>query len=179
MKKIAISPKIIIAVSLIGCFVIGYFVGREHVKYTLRKSIKEVFRPSQEINLGDKPKISGAEKAKIDQEKRDYIKHIRIYNLEYFEYESLARIKRGVEGKLQNIGDRSLKEVVVNFTFLDKEMKPIFEDINKVLIFKGTNRAPIKPNYITDIFYSSNDVPEECSGKFEYKIIDISFWEEN
>ena len=178
MKKIAISPKILIIVSLIGCFVIGYFVGREHVKYTLRKSIKEVFRPSQEINLGDKPKISGAEKAKIDQEKRDYIKHIRIYNLEYFEYESLGRIKRGVEGKLQNIGDRSLKEVVINFTFLDKDMKPIFENEDNVFILKDWDKHPIKPNYITDIYYSSDDVPNECSGKFEYKITDIIFWEE-
>ena len=178
MKKIAISPKILIIVSLIGCFVIGYFAGREHVKYTLRKSIKEAFKIPPKIDLEDKPKISGTEKAKIDQEKRDYLKYIKIYDLEYVEYESLGTKERRIKGKLQNIGNRALEEVIIKFTFLDKDMKPIFEDTDSTIIFKDWKRHPIKPNFITDIYYSGDDVPDEWSGKFEYKIIDIIFWEE-
>ena len=178
MQKLVISLKTIIIVSLIVSFIAGYFVGREHIRYTLTKTLKEAFIPSREIDLEDKPKISGAEKAKIEQDKRDYLQYIKIYDLEYYESRTFGTINRRIKGKLQNIGNRPLKEVVINFTFLDKDMKPIFEDIVNGYIFKDMKRHPIKPNYITDIYYSGDDVPDEWSGKFEYKIADIIFWEE-
>ena len=175
MKKITISPKIIITVSLIVCFVIGYFVGREHVKYTLRKTVTEAFRPLSEMDSGDKPKIAGMA---IQQEKRDYLQYIQIYDLEYAEYKSLGDLNRRIKGKLKNNGDKTLKKVVIQFTFLDKDMKPIFEDVDEVYIFQDWEFRPIKPNYIAEIYYSGDDVPEEWSGKFEYEIIDITFWKD-
>ncbi len=125
-------------------------------------------------------------KKEIDEfaEKQGYIDKVVLYDFEARYYETyLDKRIPGVEFKLKNSGDRTLKKVEVTVYFKAADGSIIAEeDYNPVLVTKysfGDNK-PLKPNYIWQMergkFYKADSVPSEWKeGAASAKITDIEF----
>ena len=94
----------------------------------------------------------------------------------------------GVEFKLKNKGDRTLRKVEVTVYFKDHSGAIIAEeDYNPVLVTKysfGGDNKPLKPNYIWQLergkFLQAKSVPSEwAKGKAEARITDIDFLDDS
>jgi hypothetical protein len=119
------------------------------------------------------------------EEKQAYIKNVELYDLKAKYYTTYLDEKvPGVEFKLKNKGDRSLKEVEVTVYFKDANSTIIAEeDYHPVLVtkysFSGDNK-PLKPNYVWQMergkFYKADSVPSEWKeGSVSAKITNIEF----
>lgn len=119
------------------------------------------------------------------EEKQAYVKNIVLYDLKARYYKTYLEEKvPGVEFKLKNKGDRTLKEVEVTVYFKNANGTIIAEeDYHPVLVtkfsFSGDNK-PLKPNYIwqmeQDKFYKADSVPSEWKeGAVSAKITNIEF----
>ncbi len=124
---------------------------------------------------------------KTFEQKEAYIKNIVLYGLEARYYKTYLEEKvPGVEFKLKNKGDRTLKEVEVTVYFKDATGAIIAEeDYHPVLVtkysFRGDNK-PLKPNYVWQMergkFYKADSVPSEWKeGAVSAKITNIEFEE--
>jgi hypothetical protein len=131
----------------------------------------------------------GLEKTKKEiksfEEKQVYIKNVVLYDLKAKYYKTYLEEKvPGVEFKLKNKGDRTLKEVEVTVYFKDANGTIIAEeDYHPVLVtkysFSGDNK-PLKPNYVWQMergkFYKADSVPSEWKeGAVSAKITNIEF----
>lgn len=119
------------------------------------------------------------------EKKQAYIKNVELYGLKAKYYTTYLEEKvPGVEFKLKNKGDRSLKEVEVTVYFKDLNGTIIAEkDYHPVLVtkysFSGDNK-PLKPNYVWQMergkFYKADSVPSEWKeGSVSAKITNIEF----
>ncbi len=121
------------------------------------------------------------------EEKQAYIKNVVLYDLKAKYYKTYLEEKvPGVEFKLKNKGDRTLKEVEVTVYFKDANGTIIAEeDYHPVLVtkysFSGYNK-PLKPYYVWQMergkFYKADSVQSEWKkGAFSAKITNIEFEE--
>ena len=119
------------------------------------------------------------------EEKQAYIKNVVLYDLKAKYYTTYLEEKvPGVEFKLKNKGDRTLKEVEITVYFKDANGTIIAEeDYHPVLVtkysFTGDNK-PLKPNYVWQMergkFYKADSVPSEWKeGAVSAKITNIEF----
>lgn len=118
------------------------------------------------------------------RKKQAYIKNVELYAFKAKYYTTYLDEKvTGVEFKLKNKGDRSLKEVEVTVYFKDANGTIIAEDYHPVLVtkysFSGDNK-PLKPNYVWQMeigkFYKADSVPSEWKeGSVSAKITNIEF----
>lgn len=127
------------------------------------------------------------EEVKSIEVKQEYLKNVELYDFEAKYYNSyLDKDVAGVNFKIKNKGDKTLKKVEVTVYFQDANGNTIAEeDYNPVLVssynYMGDNK-PLKPNYIwqmeKDKFYQAKSVPNEWKeGSATAKITDIEFEE--
>lgn len=125
----------------------------------------------------------------VFEEKQAYIGNVVLYDLAAKRYDSfLDKNIPGVEFKLRNNGDRTLKRVQVTVYFKDAAGAVIAEEeYNPVLVtefsFGGDNK-PLRPNYIWQMehgkFYKADSVPSEWEeGSVSARITDLEFAEES
>lgn len=144
---------------------------------------------SLDSNMVEAKKASEETKKDIESfaDKQAYVNNIELYDLKGKYYESLLDGKvPGVDFKLRNKGNRTLKEVEVTVYFKDKDGNVIAEQqYHPVLMSSysfGDNNKPLKPNYIWQMeqgrFYQAKSVPSEWqAGAVSAKITDIEFME--
>ncbi|MBN67144.1 MAG: hypothetical protein CMM94_06215 [Rickettsiales bacterium] len=116
------------------------------------------------------------------EEKQAYIKNVELYDLKSKYYSTYSGKVAGVEFKLKNKGNRTLKEIEVTVYFEDTDGNTIFEEnyhpvLDSSYSFSDNNK-PLKPNYIwqmeKDKFYQAKSVPDEWKeGAVKAKITDI------
>lgn len=194
------QPAGIIVAVLIGLS-IGYFAGREHIKYEMRsafqsaaegisQSLTSAFddnsasRPSAEARADD----GNPEQGQATAQSAEYIaQHVELYDVsaKYMNAALDGRVP-GVLFKVRNNGDRSLDRVEVTIYFRDASGRVIAEeDYHPVLVseysFSGDNK-PLKPGYIWQMekgkFYSAKKVPDEWEeGSVDAAITEIKFTE--
>lgn len=149
-----------------------------------RHSARAQQNTNQRISAALGASAPAAATVDLAREKLDYIQsHIQIYAIQSRYYESVLDGKLpGVEFKIKNTGDKTLKRIEVTVYFLDAAGKPIAEE-NYYPVSSGTysgGHDPLKPGYIWQIesgkFYSAKAVPSEWSeGKVTVKIANIEF----
>ena len=143
---------------------------------------KSLVKPSDEKS-DIKPKVKKTKKEVIDfQDKQVYMKNIDLYDLEAKYYNSFSSKKTpGVEFKLKNRGNKTLKEVEVTVYFKDSTGTIIAEkSYYPITEFSYSGNNKLKPNYIwqidNDMFYSADSVPNEWKeGSVSAKITNIEF----
>lgn len=121
--------------------------------------------------------------AKVLSEEQKYIQLIDLYDFQAKYYDSLldGRIP-GVEFKLRNNGNRSLKTIEVTVYFKDSNGNTIYEE-NYIPVNTSSwlePDKPLKPKYIWQMergkFYQAKSVPDEWQeGKATAKITSIEF----
>ena len=82
-------------------------------------------------------------------------------------HQSNPRIRRYV-GKIQNQSDQIFVYVQIRVAYLDKNEKPIFEQIIPV-------NTTLKPNFIQEFQFGGLQVPADWSGKVDYEITEYRF----
>lgn len=155
------------------------------------RSALEKYDQALELNseLVDAKKERDETRQEIEsfEEKQAYIANVVLYDLAARRYESyLDKNIPGVEFKLRNNGDRTLKRVQVTVYFRDASGAVIAEeDYTPVLVteFSFGDNKPLRPNYIWQLehgkFYKAESVPTEWEeGSVAAKITDIEFAEE-
>ena len=100
---------------------------------------------------------------KLQQEKAKYIEKIQLYDFIAKLYESfLEEPGPGIEFKLKNNGDRTLKEITVTVYFKDVDGKKIYQESWYPI---SSYRDPLRPGYIWQLergkFYPARKVPTE------------------
>lgn len=194
------QPAGIIVAVLIG-LAIGYFAGREHIKYEMRSAfqsaaegISESFSSAFDDNRASRSSTgSRADNDNLEQEQAtaqnaEYIaQHVELYDVsaKYMNAALDGRVP-GVLFKIRNNGDRSLDRVEVTIYFKDAAGRVIAEeDYHPVLVseysFSGNNK-PLKPGYIWQMekgkFYSAKKVPDEWEeGSIDAAITEVRFTE--
>jgi hypothetical protein len=121
------------------------------------------------------------------EKKKNYLTNVVLYDLKAKYYETYLEKKvPGVEFKIKNKGDRTLKEVQVTVYFKDAKGTIIAEkEYHPVLVTKysfGGDNKPLKPNYIWQMergkFYKADSVPSEWKeGAVSANITNIEFSE--
>lgn len=126
-------------------------------------------------------------KKEIDsiKEKQKYLKQLQLYDLKAKMYSSYLDGKvPGVEFKIKNNGNRTLKEVQVTVYFKNSKGTVIAEEqYYPVLVTEysyGRDNKPLKPNYIWQQqkghFYKADSVPSEWKeGSVSANITNIEF----
>ncbi|OPZ74327.1 MAG: hypothetical protein BWY82_00756 [Verrucomicrobia bacterium ADurb.Bin474] len=119
----------------------------------------------------------------VKKEQQAYIQFVDLYDFTAKHYESLLDGKvPGVEFKLRNRGNRSLKSVEVTVYFQDANGNTIAEEnyfpVNTSSWMEPGK--PLKPQYVWQMergkFYTANNVPDEWQeGKATAKITEIEF----
>jgi hypothetical protein len=179
-----------VAAALLGVF-IGYFAGREHLKYEMRsalnvaaeeiqKGLSSAFGIGDEAGQQREQSASGRnqqrEQVDIRKEQEDAIKsayiseRLELYDISAKYTDSLLDGKvPGVLFKIRNNGERSLDRVEVTVYFKGQDGRVVAEeDYAPVRVseysFSGDNK-PLKPGYIWQMergkFYAAKQVPSE------------------
>jgi hypothetical protein len=181
-------------------FTIGYFGGREHLKYEMRsvfndaaESFKEGLGSAFKSDTSDIiPAPKTIETSASDNQKQSVAVEYIVNSLELYdlsaEYKN-SYIDENIPGvlfKLRNNGDKALSEVEVTVYFKDADGNVISEqNYYPVLVseysFSGDNK-PLKPGYIWQMekgkFYQAKKVPSEWDeGSVEASITNIEFME--
>ncbi len=137
---------------------------------------------TEKIEIERRSKIQ----ALLFEEKQAYIKNVMLYDLKAKYYKTYSKEVPGVEFKIKNKGDRSLKKVEVTVYFKDASGTIIAEeDYRPVWVkeyFPSSDDKPLKPNYIWQKkrggFYKADSVPSEWKeGAVSAKITNIEFEE--
>lgn len=146
---------------------IGYFAGREHLKYEIQSATKDALSGIAGVFSGSSLKNKQS-KRETDEEAKSYLPSLELYQVRggyrKGELKCLRKPCPAVWGKIKNTGDRSLSRVTVAAYFPDETGNPIFEEtslvVNSSSIFG--NDTPLKPGYIRDFGYVVEDCPSEC-----------------
>jgi hypothetical protein len=184
------KPWIILAIG----FTLGFFVGREQMRHEIAGAILGAaadFSAGLAKSLAGDASTTASSKeldkspaAKEKEAATAYAKqHVLLYDLSSKMYESSLNGRvPGVDFKLRNNGNRSLKAVRVVAYFKDADGKRIAEEtfypVND-LSFSGPS-GPLKPGYIWQQekghFYSAKQVPAEwAEGSVEAEILSAEF----
>lgn len=191
------SAGIVVAV-LLG-LVVGYFAGREHLKYEMRtaltsaaegfsEGLSNAFGGSSKDDSEETEKNSKTATAEIDPAVAAYIaENLELYDVSADYKKSYSGTVAGVNFKIKNAGERSLDRVEVTVYFKDASGNTIAEeDYHPVLVseysISGDNK-PLKPGYIWQMeknkFYSAEQVPSEWKeGSIDASITEIRFTEQ-
>jgi hypothetical protein len=115
-------------------------------------------------------------------EKAKYFKFVQLSNIRVADSKknSFEEPEKGIFGTITNKGSRTLKEVKVTIYFLDSNGTRVGEkDYSPVFYSKySSDEVPLKPNYVKDFGYKLESyAPSNWSGKIEYKIAEIDFWD--
>ncbi|MEL6215653.1 MAG: hypothetical protein AAFQ99_08255 [Pseudomonadota bacterium] len=175
---------------------IGYFGGREHLKYEMRSAIRNATEQfSSAFQSDSKPPSASARIAASAREdggaaeakaEADYIDaSLALYDLSAKYIETYSGTKPGVLFKLRNDGQQTLDRVEVTVYFKDATGAVIAEeDFNPVLVTKYTTSdgKPLRPGYIWQMesgkFYTAKNVPSEWQeGSIEAAITNVRFAE--
>ena len=149
----------------------------------LKLDSKEV-RASRGLDSVSEEEIKLANKRALLEEKQAYVDKVILSDLEGSYHKTYLKDRvAGVNFKLRNTGNRTLKEVEVTVYFLDANQKVIFEeDYHPVLVTKFSfgDDKPLKPGYIWQMeegkFYKAEKVPDEWEEGFVTgKITNIEF----
>lgn len=186
-------------VAVLFGILLGYFAGREHVKYEMRSAIESAaegiseslsaaFGGNSEPNR-ERQKRSGdgrQEREGDDPAKAAYIdEHLELYDVSAeFKDSMFDGTVPAVIFKIRNGGERSLDKVEVTVYFKDGHGNVIAEeDYSPVLVTRysvsGGNK-PLRPGYIWQMeqgkFYAAKQVPSEWKeGSIDASITDIRF----
>ncbi len=187
-----------IVAALLG-ILIGYFAGREHLKYEMRsafesaaegisESLSLAFGGNAETDHEQKESGGKRQQDREDPAKAAYIaEHLELYDVsaEYKDSRFDGTVP-GVTFKIRNDGERSLDNVEVTIYFKNERGNVISEeDYNPVLVTKYSfsgDKKPLKPGYIWQMeqgkFYTAKQVPSEWKeGSIDASITDIRFTE--
>ncbi len=194
--KIVMNRSAGIVVAVLLGLVVGYFAGREHVKYEMRTALSsaaEQFAQGLSNAFGGKSEDESErteQKTKTATAESDpaiatYIANsLELYDLSADYKESYSGTVPGVTFKIKNVGDRSLDKVEVTIYFKDSSGNTIAEeDYHPVLVSNYSmsgNNTPLKPGYIWQMernkFYSAKQVPSEWKeGSIDAAITEIRF----
>ncbi len=120
----------------------------------------------------------------LSKKKTDYINNsLTLYDStsKFYDSEFDGRVP-GVDFKIKNTGDKTLKKIEVTVYFKDSSGSVIYDEkFYPVLVTEfGTDNEPLKPGYIWQQeqgkFYSAKKVPSEWQkGNADAKITDIEF----
>jgi hypothetical protein len=178
---------------------IGYFAGREHIKYEMRsafqsaaegisESFSSAFGDTTELEQGQQTTSGRPERAEVDPSIAAYIAdNLELYDVsaKYMNAALDGKVP-GVLFKIRNNGEQSLDRVEVTIYFKDASGRIIAEeDYHPVLVseysFSGDNK-PLKPGYVWQMergkFYSAKKVPDEwAEGQIDAAITNIKFAE--
>lgn len=190
MKKV----RLMFCLIFVSGLVIGYFAGRAHLKYQSRQAMSQSFQsfsaladtkiaPQTKLkSLRDVLERHGQWQAQEREIKAKYIEtYIKLPELEAKMYEDVVDgTIPGLFGKVQNLGTKTLKEVEIKVSFLDKDGKSVWEDVYyPVYTSTVLNFLPLKPNATKEFGYKAKNVPREWEpGNILWKISDIAFAEE-
>ena len=182
---------------LVG-LLIGYFAGREHLKYEMRSAFESAAEGLSDSlssafgNDSDRKRLSEETDENSEAEELENIAKAAYIddNLELYEvlakYVNISSDEQvpGVRFKLRNNGERSLDRVEVTFYFKDENGNIISEkDFLPVSVNKySSDSKPLRPGYIwqmqQDRWKGADEVPSEWKeGSIETSITDIRFTE--
>lgn len=187
-----------IVVVLVGVL-IGYFAGREHLKYEMRTAFQSAAEGLSEGILSafgdssDRKRVSAdivesdePDRDELDMAKAAYIdESLELYDLSAKYIETYSGRVAGVLFKLRNNGETSLDRVEVTVYFKDGNGNVIAEeDFHPVRVSEysiGDNK-PLRPGYIWQMeqgkYYTAKQIPSEWKeGSIESSITDIRFAE--
>ena len=181
--------------------IIGYFAGREHLKYEMRTAFESAAEelseglssafggdsgqnrvsaePGEDRREDSERRLEAAESAYIDE-------YVELYDLSarYIDTYSNDNVP-GVQFKLRNNGERTLDRVRVVIYFKDAAGGIITEEdflpVAAGVAFSDNN-TPLRPGYIWQMesgrYYTAERVPSEWSeGSVEAAITEIEFGE--
>lgn len=163
----------------LACFVLGYFAGREHLKYEFRSAVEGAFSGVSEI-FGSS---TTEQEEQVAPEVLDYMASVKVYAIKARRTSKsfiTASRKPMIDGKIRNAGERTLKKIVLRFFFADRAGNIIFEDTGTELYdynsLMGGDVAPLRPGYISEFFHVCKECPSECVAKpARIEIADIEF----
>jgi len=169
-------------------FLLGYFTGRAHVRYELRRAAQDVFTGlgqgfTQLFDAKATKTTPRTVKAEMGRDEQAYMATgLQLYDVRARYYNDIVDGKVAATfGKIKNVGDKALAKVVVTAYFLDKADAVIFENsYPAVLVGSGIvgNGGPLKPNYIREFGFKTKDCPSEwAEGKVKVGITAIEFEE--
>lgn len=109
-----------------------------------------------------------------NEEKRAYIKKVRIVNLRVAK---AVLDDWGVFGEIKNTGNRTLTKVEITIHYLDEYGDTIYEDNHYPVLVSSwsSDNKPLKPNYSEKFGYGTDDVSSEWSKKIKAYVTDIEF----
>ena len=180
---------------------IGYFAGREHLKYEMRSAFESAAAGLSESwssafsGDSDRESLSAEIDESNEQEAKDledavkaaYIdEYVELYDLsaKYIDTFTDKHVP-GVQFKLRNNGERSLDRVEVTVYFKDENGNIITEEnfpsvsVNRY----SSDNKPLRPGYIWQMgsgssYHTVEQVPSEWKeGSIEISITDIRFTE--
>ncbi len=189
------------AIAMLVGVIIGYFAGREHLKYEMRTAFESA---AEELSEGLSSAFGGdSERARVsadpvendraasenreEAEESAYIEqYVELYDLSarYIETYTNDNVP-GVQFKLRNNGERTLDRVEVTVYFKDSGGNIITEEDFLPVWVRAAysqNDTPLRPGYIWQMesgkFYTADRVPSEwMEGSIEAEITDITFAE--
>jgi len=180
-----------IALAVVAAFA-GYFAGREHLKYEMRKGITqavEAFGKGVEAAFGGAEDPVPAEDSVVDAVVAEaavdaYRPYLKLYDVRAgYERDILDGRVPVVRGKIKNEGNKTLTRVEVTAYFLDSSGKRIYEqDFPAVLVSSlsfSDDDKPLKPGYIQKFGFKATDCPGEWKpGAVECAITGMRFLDE-
>jgi len=176
MRKYAVP----IAVGAV-CLVVGYFFGREHIKYEIRSAITDAFTGA----LGGTSSLAEDNKKKRGPtpEALAYAGSIEIYDLAASRTSSSnwsAPRKPRIDGKIKNNGNRTLKSLSIRFYFHDDKGNTVFESTDTEYFgiegLMGSDKPLLRPGYIAELFHLCENCPSEAVAKpSKIEIVDVEF----
>lgn len=186
------SKLTLVGAVLVG-IVIGYFLGREHVRYELRSALSagfaEAFGTSGRADSGAAsetkrilPDTADESPPRADDVAARYIADdLELYDLSAKYIKTYSGRVPGVLFKLKNSGEATLDRVEVTVYFKDASGNVIAEeDFHPVIVTKYSvsDSKPLRPGYIWQMeagkYYTAKNVPTEWQeGAIEAAITDI------
>jgi len=178
---------------------IGYFAGREHIKYELRSAFTNAaadfsksFGPNSNSTQSDpSTRTAHSDDTADSSRKRDaastsYIKNnLELYDVSAEYQETYSGKEAGISYKIRNNGTKTLNLIYVTFYFKNSDGNVItektFHPVSKNS-FGGGENGPLKPGYIWQVgegkYYSADNVPSEWKeGSVDASITKIEFAE--
>ncbi|MGI9271756.1 MAG: hypothetical protein ACR2QT_08280 [Woeseiaceae bacterium] len=188
------SAGVFVAVLL--SLAIGYFAGREHLKYEMRTALTSAaeefsagltnaFGGTSEVDSEKSERKTKTTASETDPDTAAYIANgLELYEVSSGLKKTYSGTVPGVNFKIKNVGDRSLDRVEVTVYFKDANGNTIAEeDYHPVLVSeysRSGNNTPLKPGYIWQMennkFYTAKQVPSEWKeGSINAAITEIRF----
>ncbi|MFQ5663697.1 MAG: hypothetical protein ACE5HL_07690 [Terriglobia bacterium] len=180
----------LVAVAAVS-LVVGYFAGREHVKYEIRSAMQDALSGVSGI-LGGAREVGSEAALQREEQQKQRRQEVEAYRPFVELYDVGGGYRKGklkcwdrpcpaVWGKARNRGNRTLEEVKVTAYFPDKEGNVIFEkEFHPVLVTSlGSDGGPLKPGYIREFGYVVEECPSECvPRRVSVVVTDLKFSEE-